>query len=442
MRFLHTSDLHLGRRLNGYLLEEDQRYMLNQLLQMAQDSQVDAIVIAGDVFDTSTPPEWAVRLWDTFLQNAAALAMPLLVVSGNHDSGVRLACASGLLQRAQVWVSGQLESTFTTQISSPNTSHLTMPPYVELAGVRFWLFPFVRPADVRSWALRTSAQSMQDSSPADKNISQENTSQSDSSSPTPAEQVQIGSYTEALSFLCKRAQSLPTFDSMPNVCVAHQFVVGSSGGPQTSDSERTTLGTLDNVDASVFSMFDYTALGHIHKPQPMGSQTIRYSGTPLKYSGSEVQDKKSACIVDIDTSAPQASRVQFATIPWQPLHDFRQVKGTLSELEALAEQEDPHDRQDYIYAIVTEADPLDARARLKQVWPNTAEIRFETPEQTARGVSQDILDETQLADKHTLFSTFFESVVNRQLTDEEQQVVDEALEQSVLGDERLCVHCS
>lgn len=442
MRFLHTSDLHLGRRLNGYMLEDDQRYMLDQLLRMAQDSRVDAIVIAGDIFDTSTPAEWAVRLWDSFLQKVASLHMPLLAVSGNHDSGVRLACASSLLQQSQVWICGQLDSGFGARTPGVGSRGLLIPPYVELLGVRFWLFPFVRPADVRSWIQRASGVDQLSTQVADKNDQVESLTTPGSSYPGHDDglqdaQAHIASYTDALEFMCSRAESLPRFDAMPNVCIAHQFVVGSAGGPKTSDSERTTLGTLDNVDAGIFNCFDYTALGHIHKPQPMGDKTIRYSGTPLKYSGSEVADNKTACVVDIDPAAPRGSRVHIDTVAWEPLHDFRQVRGTLLELETQAEQEDTTRKQDYIYAVVTEPDPIDARARLKHVWPHTAEIRFETPEQQARGVAQDTLDEAQLADKNKLFSAFFERVVNRQLTQAERRVVDEAFEASVLGGESL-----
>lgn len=407
MRFIHTSDLHLGRRLGSWSLEADQAHMLGQLLAIVEDSAADALVVAGDVYDSPQPSEWAVRLWDNFLTQLAHRGTPVLVVGGNHDSGARLACGSALMAEAGVYVAGELGA-------SPT------PTNVLVEGVRFWLVPFVRPADVRSWAAKT-APSPQDSLSAKKSMPPE-----------------ISTYTQALSYVLDRARSQSDFGSTTNVCVAHQFVTVGASEPERSDSERLSLGTLDNVDSSAFAGFDYVALGHIHKPQQLGTSCVRYSGTPLKYSASEIGQHKGVIVVELDPTPGTRPRVE--RIPIQPLRDFRQVEGTMAELERLCTTEDDTHADDYMRAIVRDDNPLNVMERLRRLWPHMVEVAFDNASTQAQGVDSAGLAVSDMRNKSELFSAFFEAQAGRPLTTLEAEAVARAFAQAQEEGELLCVH--
>lgn len=385
MRFVHTSDLHLGRKLAQMSLERDNECALSQLKDLVVRSGAQALVVAGDVYDSPNPAEAAVRLWDKFITEMSELGVPVLAVSGNHDSGARLAVASNLISRAGIHIVGELRGE-------------VRPVVVE--GVNFWLIPFVRPADVRAWAQ--------------------------------AQELDAGSvvgYESALRLVCDYIRSLPAFAGCPNVCVAHQFITNSGVHPERSDSEQLSLGTLDNVDRSVFEGFDYVALGHIHGPQHVGEETIRYAGSPLKLSSSEIKQHKSFTVVGIK-QVDGATQVKFRKVPVEPLRDFREVRGGVEELVSIAKREDERTREDFVHAVVTDDDPIDVVARLRRVWPNLEQVTFDNAITRAAGVDQLPKEVDIDKDMGALFREFFLAQAGKDLDEDEAKLVDAALEKA------------
>ncbi|WP_028263311.1 exonuclease SbcCD subunit D [Atopobium fossor] len=390
MKFIHTSDLHLGKKIANYSLAEDQAHMMSLLYDAAIAHDVDAVVIAGDVFDTVAPPDYATRLWDEFLTRMSLTKIPVLVVSGNHDSGARLGCGSRLFSQAGIHIAGEL-------------AHHLEP--ITIAGVNFWLIPFVRPSDVRAWA----------SQQKDENI-------------------QISSYEEALDYVIASIRLHPLFAHAPNVCVAHQFITAGSMKPQLSESERggfgPSVGTLDNIDAAVFDDFAYVALGHIHAPQSIGRSTIRYSGTPLKYSSSEAHQNKSFMLV----SMSEDGKAQYKPVPVTALHDFRIVTGSLDELQCIAAAESAKQREDFVQVMVVEDNPVDVVERIKYLWPHYAGISVQSHNGPAIALSaapsQEKLENSSLKE---LFSDFFENQLGKPLSADEDTLVSQALTHSSEG---------
>lgn len=385
MRFVHTSDLHLGRKLAQMSLLRDTEHVLDQLTALVERSGSQALVVAGDVFESPNPAETAVRQWDRFITHMAELQIPVLVVSGNHDSGARLAVGSDLIALSGIHIVGEL--------------HGELEPVV-VAGVNFWLIPFVRPADVRAWAAELDR---------------------DSGS--------IINYDTALRFVLGYVREQPAFKQRPNVCVAHQFVTNAGVSPERSDSEYLSLGTLDNVDYRVFEGFDYVALGHIHGPQRIGRDEVRYAGSPLKLSSSEIRQNKSFVVVGVK-QAEGKTRVKFRLVPVEPLRDFRQERGSVDELVRQAKQEEDEVRGDFIHAVVTDDDPIDVVARLRRAWPNLEQVTFDnaiTRAAGATGVAEEIDLDKGMGD---LFREFFELQTGKPLSEDEAKLVDEAFERA------------
>ena len=321
MRFLHLSDLHLGKRLNEFSLLEDQAFILDQILSIARDRQVDGVLIAGDVYDKSVPSGEAVELFDSFLTGLAALGTEVFVISGNHDSAQRMAFGSRLLDRCRIHLSpvfdGEVRPTVLTD------------QYGEAA---VWLLPFLKPAAARQlWP-----------------------------------EAEIETYTDAVRAAVAAMEVDP---SRRNVLLSHQFVTGAA----RCESEEISVGGVDNVDAGVFAPFDSVALGHIHSPQWVGRETVRYCGTPLKYSFSEARQQKSVTLVALE----EKGRVDIETVPLTPLRDLRELRGTYMELTARSYYED-QSREDYLHITLTdEEDVLNAIARLRAVYPNLMRLDYD-----------------------------------------------------------------
>ena len=321
MKFLHLSDLHLGRRLNETSFLEDQAFILQQILEIAQSEKADAVVIAGDVYDKTVPSAEAVSLFDSFLCALAAQKLPTLIISGNHDSAERLAFGGRLFRDAGIHLS---------PVYDGKVEPVTL--YDDHGAVDFWLLPFVKPIHVRRYF--------------------------------PEEAIET--YTDA----CRIAiEHMPIDPTHRNVLVAHQFVTGAT----TCESEEViSVGGTDNVDASVFDGFDYVALGHIHGPQNIGSNRIRYCGTPLKYSFSEAEHYKSVTVVELEGSNPQ-----LRTLPLRPAHDLRRLKGSFAQLT------DPEFwkntvTDDYLHVILTDEEDIpEAVTRLDAIYPNILHLSYD-----------------------------------------------------------------
>ena len=276
MKFIHLSDLHLGKRVNEISMTDDQSYILTQIIDIINAEHPDAVVIAGDVYDKSVPPAEAVTLFDGFLCRLAERKLPVLIISGNHDSPERLAFGGRLMEGAGIHLSpvydGKVEPV------TLSDSH---------GDVHFWLLPFVKPAHVKRYFPDAG----------------------------------IESYTDALR---TAVEHMGVDFTARNVLVTHQFVTGAA----TCESEEISVGGSDNVDISVFGGFDYVALGHLHGPQNILSNRIRYCGTPLKYSFSEAGHHKSVTVVELG----EKGSLHLQTIPLNPRHDLREIRGTFAEL--------------------------------------------------------------------------------------------------------------
>ena len=327
MRFLHLADLHIGRKVNEFPMIDDQRFALQQIVNLLKTSKpaIDAVLIAGDLYDKPTPSAEAVALVDWFLTQVAAAETACFVIPGNHDSAERVGYAQHLLAKQNVHVAG----TFSGSIP-----HIRMQD--EFGPIVFWLLPFVRPAAVRDYY--------------------------------PDEEIGTD-YTRAIDAAIKHEG---VDFSERNVILAHQFVSFGNSKPETSDSELASVGGLDEVNSAVFDGFDYVALGHIHKSQSIGAPHMRYAGSLLKYSFSEANHKKRLPLVTLNQKGD--IQVEFMTI--NPLHDLREISGPLEELTKPAVvAAAPAD--DYLHVTLTDEHPIvDALAQLRTVYPNIMTLDY------------------------------------------------------------------
>lgn len=375
MKVLHVSDLHIGKRVNGMSMLDDQRYILRQILDIAEKRQVSVLLIAGDVYDKASPSAEAVTVFDAFLTDAVAAGLRVLAIPGNHDSAERIAYAQGLLEKQGVCLppvyAGEVERVELEDDHGP---------------VEFWLLPFLKPGDVRRFF-------------PDEEIGDD--------------------YSAALRAVLG---ACAIDQGKRNVVLSHQLVTAHGTAPDRADDE-IKLGGIDNVDVSVYDAFDYVALGHVHRPQRVGRDTVRYSGSPLKYSFSEARYDKSAALIELGEKKPGddvGECVSFELIPLVPLHDVREVRGTLADVLAMGTAHDAS--QDYLHITLSDEHPqLDAMAKIHEVFPNAMMLDYDnvtvlidrpqTQQLTADPDSMDTLD---------LFSAFYESQVGNPLDDEQR----------------------
>lgn len=321
MKLLHLSDLHLGIRINGFSMLEDQRYIINQILEIAREEKPQGVLLCGDLYDKAVPPAEAVQLLDFFLVALSKMGIRVFAISGNHDSAERLSFGSRLMVGSGVYVAPVYHS---------GIQPLALED--ECGPVYFWMIPFVKPAQVRRFF--------------------------------PEEPIE--SYTSALE---KVIGSLDLDQTQRNVLLAHQFVTDG----ERTDSEEMSVGGLDNVDSAVFDGFDYVALGHLHRPQHIGRETLRYCGTPLKYSFSEKNDTKSVTVVQLG----EKGDITLRTRPLRPLRDMRELRGTYEEL-TLRDNYLGTDTQDYIKVILTDEEEVpSAMGRLRNIYPNIMNLQYD-----------------------------------------------------------------
>ncbi len=390
MRLIHLSDLHIGKRVNEFSMLEDQEYILKEILGIIDDEQLDGVIIAGDVYDKSVPSEEAVKLLDSFLTSLAKRKLQVYIISGNHDSAAKLAFASSLIDLSGIHISPVYDS---AQIAMMGNGLVR--PYKLEDGkgqmVNIYMLPFVKPAMVRAVF--------------------------------PDEADYIKDYTDA----CRVAvEHMDVDEKVTNILVAHQFVTGAV----RSESEEN-VGGLDNVDVSVFDSFDYVALGHIHGPQKVGRETVRYCGTPLKYSLSEANHTKSVTVVDI----PENKKIEIRTVPLVPMHELREVKGTFDELMDRRNYEGTA-VDDYLYVVLTDEDDVpDALGKLRTVYPNVMKLGYDN---TRTRVTQTIDDGAVLEGKKPidLFGELYEKQNNKEMSDEQRSFVQDIID-SVWREERL-----
>ena len=370
MKVLHISDLHIGKRVNGMSMLDDQRYILRQILDIAEKRQVSVLLIAGDVYDKASPSAEAVTVFDAFLTDAVAAGLRVLAIPGNHDSAERIAYAQGLLEKQGVCLppvyAGEVERVELEDEHGP---------------VEFWLLPFLKPGDVRRFF-------------PDEEIGDD--------------------YSAAL----RAVLGACVIDQVKrNVVLSHQLVTAYGTAPDRADDE-IKLGGMDNVDVSVYDAFDYVALGHVHRPQRVGRDTVRYSGSPLKYSFSEARYGKSVALVELGEKKPGddvGECVSFELIPLVPLHDVREVRGTLADVLAMGAE------SDYLHITLSDEHPqLDAMAKIHEVFPNAMMLDYDNVTVLIDRPQTQLTADPDSMDTLELFGAFYESQVGTPLDDEQQ----------------------
>lgn len=376
MRLLHLSDLHIGKRVNEFSMLEDQRYALEGVLQTVRERDVDALLVAGDLYDKSAPSAEAVALVGWFLSEAADTGATVLVTAGNHDSAERVAYGSSFFAQRGVFLS---------PLYAGSISPIVLED--EHGPVAFWLIPFLKPATVRPWF--------------------------------PDEDIET--YTDALRCAVGSCTLDPT---LRNVALSHQFLTYGGVEPERCDSELS-LGGMDNVDSSVFDDFDYVALGHIHRPQRVGRDEVRYSGSLLKYSFSEANDRKSAPLVELGPKG----QVSIELVPIVPRHDLRTLHDTLEALLAAADEQGGG-TEDYLNVVLTDEHPiLDALSRLRRVYPNIMGISYDNRRTRLGGrAGAPAVQDTSKIDPLELFERFYLDQNGSPMTDNQRALAIGALE--------------
>ena len=373
MKFLHLADLHLGKRVNGFSMLEDQAHILRQILAILDDEQPDGVLIAGDVYDKSVPSVEAVELLDGFLTELCARGVPVLLISGNHDSPERLAFGGRVMDSCGIHISPVYDGAL-----APVTLHDAFGP------VHVWLLPFVKPAHVRRWF----------------------------------PDADIESYTDAV------AEAVAHMDidtAARNVLVTHQFVTGGT----RSGSEELSVGGTDNVDSGIFAPFDYVALGHLHGAQHIGRETIRYAGSPLKYSFSEARQHKSVTVVTLG----EKGDVQVCTVALTPLRELREIRGSYDELTARSFYEHTTYRSDYLHLILTdEQDVFDAMSRLRTIYPHLMTLDYDNARTRAAG-GMSVPAETERRTPPELFEALYTRQNHQPMSEVQRAYIVQLMEQ-------------
>ena len=373
MKIIHLADLHIGKRVNEFSMIDDQKYILNQILEIIDKEKPDAVIIAGDVYDKQVPSIEAVELLDSFISDISKRKTTTFIISGNHDSAERLAFGSSLMAMGKIYIS----PVYNGKISKYTLKN-------DFGSANFYLLPFVKPSHVKRFF-------------PDKKIE---------------------SYTDAIKVV---VDNLKLDTSEINILIAHQFVTGAS----RTESEEISVGGLDNVDASVFEDFDYVALGHIHRPQKIGTERIRYCGTPLKYSFSEVNDTKSVSIIEINSKEDFNLRM----IPLIPKRDMRKIRGTYEELTTKNSYENTN-TDDYIHVTLTdEFNVADAIQKLRVIYKNIMKLEYDN--MRTRESRKINLDDMVIENKNPLeiFSEFYKLQNNKEMNDEQKKIIKKIMEE-------------
>ena len=372
MKLIHLSDLHIGKRLCEYPLIEDQRYIIEEILEIIKKETPDGVIIAGDIYDKAVPSEEAVELFDDFLYRLSMLDTQVFIISGNHDSAERLSFASRLIDASGIHISSVYDGQ-------------TIPFALkdDFGEGMIYMLPFVKPADVRRFFPDT----------------------------------EIKSYTDALDAAVK---NMNIDKSKRNVLVTHQFVTGAL----RSDSEDISVGGTDNINAEIFNDFDYVALGHIHKAQNIGCEKIRYCGTPLKYSVSEAQNDKSVTVAEFG----KKGELKIRTVPLKPLRDVTALKGTYFELTDKSFYEGTSYTSDYVYITLTdEEDIVDAARRLGVIYKNLLGIAYDN----ARTRKNQVIEAEERAEEKLpseLFEELYMLQNNSEMSEKQKKYLKQLIE--------------
>ena len=378
MKLLHLSDLHLGKRVNEFSMIDDQRHVLDQILRVIDAERPDAVLIAGDVYDKPVPTAEAVALLDWFLVELSGRQLQVFVISGNHDSAERMAFGGRLMEQSGVHLAPVYDGT---------VARWTLTD--EHGLVHLYLLPFVKPVHVRRCF----------------------------------PEREIETYTDAVA---AAVEAMDVDPAARNVLVTHQFVTGAA----RCESEEVSVGGADNVDASVFDGFDYVALGHLHGPQTVGRETVRYCGTPLKYSFSEAHHKKSVTVVELGEKGIVAVR----TVPLTPRRDLVELRGAYEEVTRRDFYEGNGYQDSYVHITLTdEEDVPDALGKLRLIYPYLMKLDYDNQRTHAAGVGDEGGD-LQRKSPMELLEEFYAMQNGQPMGQEQRQFARQLMERIWEGD--------
>lgn len=366
MKIMHLSDLHIGKKVNEYSMLQDQIYILKEILQIIDDEKVETVIIAGDVYDRSLPPNEALELFDEFLYQLSGRNVNVFVISGNHDSPERISYGGRMMTENKIFLS---------PVYDGNVKPITLND--DYGEVNFYLLPFVRPADIRRYF-------------PDENIE---------------------NYTDAVKVAI---DNMNVDFNERNILVTHQFVTGA----ELSESEDIIVGGTDNVSGEVFDGFDYVALGHIHREQTVGKDNIRYCGTPLKYSFSEAKHIKSVTILDFNDKG----NIEYSKIPLTPFRDMREIRGTYYELTLKSSYESTN-TEDYLHITLTDEEDIpDAIGKLRSIYPNIMKLDYDNLRTRGSG-TVDAIENIESKSPFELFADLFKQQNNRDMSEEQEEIM-------------------
>ena len=373
MKLIHLSDLHLGKRLNEYSLLDDQQHILMSIIGIIKEEKPDGVLIAGDVYDKAVASTEAITLLNKFLVSLSELDTQVFIISGNHDSPERLTSYGELL----------IDCIHIAPVYNGSVKPVVMKDSFGDAGI--YMLPFVKPAHVSRYA----------------------------------EDQEINSYTDAMRYVIGK---MDIDTSRRNVLITHQFVTGAD----RCDSEEISVGGTDNVDACVFDPFDYVALGHLHAAQNCGKDTVRYCGTPLKYSFSEAKHTKSVTVVEL----AEKGSVNIRTIPLKPLHDLVELRGSYDEIASKAFYEGTTYQEDYTHITLTdEQDIPDAIGKLRSIYKRLMKLEYDN-KRTRSSASVTADEHVREKSPFELFSEFYEMQNNQPMSDEQAQFITQMIEKT------------
>ena len=376
MKFIHLGDLHLGKSLGDFDLIEDQKFILEKILEIAEKESVDGVLIAGDVYDKSIPSESATHLLDNFLKSLADKKIKTFIISGNHDSDERLNYGSALFRTNDIFISSIYEGSLDKYTFQD-----------EYGEIDIFLLPFVKASRVRHFF--------------------------------PEEKIE--NYDDAVRVIFEHAE---IDEKRRNLIVAHQFVAGKgdNADPFLAGSEglaAKSVGLVEKIGYDCFDKFDYAALGHIHSPQRVGRDEVRYSGSPLKYSLSEINNEKTVPIVTFG----EKKDVKIELVPLKPRRDLRHIKGKLSDI---LDKGCISDTDDFIYVTLTDEEIInDAMPIIQQVYPNTVKIDY----RNSHTKELELLDISNIAEKKSfdeLIGDFYALMYGCEITEEEMDYMRDA----------------
>lgn len=366
MKIMHLSDLHIGKKVNEYSMLQDQIYILKEILRIIDNEKVETVIIAGDVYDRSLPPNEALELFDEFLYQLSGRNVNVFVISGNHDSPERISYGGRMMTENKIFLS---------PVYDGNVKPITLND--DYGEVIFYLLPFVRPADIRRYF-------------PDENIE---------------------NYTDAVKVAI---DNMNVDFSERNILVTHQFVTGA----ELSESEDIIVGGTDNVSGEVFDGFDYVALGHIHREQTVGKDNIRYCGTPLKYSFSEAKNIKSVTILDFNDKG----NIEYSKIPLTPFRDMREIRGTYYELTLKSSYESTN-TEDYLHITLTDEEDIpDAIGKLRSIYPNIMKLDYDNLRTRGSG-TVDAIENIESKSPFELFADLFKQQNNQDMSEEQEEIM-------------------